>query len=92
MVEIEDEEGGDGGGGGGRDTEHMKRNCAINSTFNRTVNPIFLTVLYFSDLVTHLNLTPLIILLSKDNTHKIQYHYIIFPSLPANILPLVTHS
>ena len=32
-MEIEDEEG--GYGGGGRDTEHMNRNCVINSTFNR---------------------------------------------------------
>ena len=42
-----------------------------------TVNTIFLTVLYFSNLETHRIYHPLI-LVSKDNTHNIQY--IIFTS------------
>ena len=54
-----------------------------------TVNPIFLTVLYFSDLETQQNLTPLI-LVSTDNTHNIQY--IIFTSSRDNILVLLRHS
>ena len=48
-----------------------------------TVSPIFLTVLYFSDLETHQNLTP-INLVSKDNTRNIQY--VIFTSSRDNIL------
>ena len=52
-----------------------------------TVDLIFLTVLYFSDLETHQNLTA-IYFGEKDNTHNIQY--IIFTSLCANILVLIS--
>ena len=56
--------------------------CSLIKTQVCTANPIFLTVLYFSDLETHQNLTS-INFGEQDNTHNIQY--IIFISSRDNI-------